>query len=39
VGLTRNDQVVVTDGLAGSELLVSKPPDTLRDGDRITVRK
>ena len=39
VGLTRNDQVVVTDGLAGSELLVSKPPDTLKDGDRITVKK
>jgi HlyD family secretion protein len=39
VGLTRNDQVVVTDGLAGSELLVSKPPDTLKDGDRISVKK
>jgi RND family efflux transporter MFP subunit len=39
VGPTRNDQVVVTDGLAGSELLVSKPPDTLKDGDRIAVKK
>jgi len=39
VGLTRNDQVVVTDGLAGSELLVSKPPDTLKDGDRVQIRK
>jgi hypothetical protein len=31
--------VVVTDGLAGSELLVSKPPETLKDGDRIAIRK
>ena len=38
-GLTRNDQVIVTDGLAGSELLVSKPPETLKDGDRIQIRK
>jgi HlyD family secretion protein len=38
-GLTRNDQVIVTDGLAGSELLVSKPPETLKDGDRVQIRK
>ncbi len=39
VGATRNDMVMVTDGLAGSELLVSKPPDTLKDGDRVTVKQ
>ena len=39
VGATRNDMVVVTDGLAGLEQLVSKPPDTLKDGDRVTVKK
>jgi RND family efflux transporter MFP subunit len=39
VGVTRNDMVVVTDGLAGSEQLVSKPPDTLKDGDRIAIKK
>jgi HlyD family secretion protein len=38
-GVTRNDMVVVTDGLAGSEQLVSKPPDTLKDGDKVTIKK
>jgi HlyD family secretion protein len=38
-GVTRNEMVVVTDGLAGSELLVSKPPDTLKDGDKVTIKK
>jgi RND family efflux transporter MFP subunit len=39
LGATRNDLVVITDGLAGSEQLVSKPPDTLKDGDKVTVKK
>jgi HlyD family secretion protein len=38
-GVTRNDMVVVSDGLAGSEQLVLKPPDTLKDGDKVTVKK
>ena len=38
-GATRNDMVVATDGLAGSEQLVSKPPDTLKDGDRVKIKK
>jgi HlyD family secretion protein len=38
-GVTRNDMVVVTDGLAGSEQLVSKPPDTLKDGDKVTIKQ
>jgi HlyD family secretion protein len=38
-GLTRNDMVVVKDGLAGTEQLVSKPPDTLKDGDRVEIKK
>ncbi len=39
VGVTRNDMVVVTDGLAGSEQLVNRPPETLKDGDRVQVKR
>jgi RND family efflux transporter MFP subunit len=39
VGPARNDLVVVTDGLAGSEQLVNRPPETLKDGDRVEVKK
>ena len=38
-GATRNDAVVVTDGLAGSELLVSRPGDTLKDGASVSVKQ
>jgi RND family efflux transporter MFP subunit len=39
VGPTRNDAVVVTDGLAGSELLVSRPAETLKDGAGVSVKR
>jgi RND family efflux transporter MFP subunit len=38
VGLARQNQVVVTDGLTGSERLVLRPPQDLRDGDPVRVR-
>lgn len=38
-GPTRNDAVVVTDGLAGTELLVSRPGDTLKDGSSVSVKQ
>jgi HlyD family secretion protein len=38
-GATRNDTVIVTDGLAGSELLVSRPGDTLKDGASVSVKQ
>jgi RND family efflux transporter MFP subunit len=38
VGAARQGQVVVTDGLAGSERLIARPPETLQDGDAVTVK-
>ncbi|MGH9346049.1 MAG: efflux RND transporter periplasmic adaptor subunit, partial [Vicinamibacterales bacterium] len=38
IGPTRQDRVVVTDGLAGSETLVASPPDGLKDGDRVSIK-
>jgi multidrug efflux pump subunit AcrA (membrane-fusion protein) len=35
-GGTRRDMVIVTDGLAGTETLVARPPDTLTDGTAVT---
>jgi RND family efflux transporter MFP subunit len=35
-GGTRRNMVIVTDGLAGSETLVARPPDTLADGTAVT---
>jgi HlyD family secretion protein len=35
-GGTRRDMLIVTDGLAGSETLVARPPDTLADGTAVT---
>jgi RND family efflux transporter MFP subunit len=35
-GGTRRDMVIVTDGLAGSETLVARPPETLTDGTAVT---
>jgi HlyD family secretion protein len=37
-GAERQDRVVVKQGLAGSETLVSHPPDKLRDGDPVRVK-
>ncbi len=37
-GVARGGQVVVREGLAGSETLVAHPPETLRDGDRVRVK-
>jgi HlyD family secretion protein len=38
-GPTHQDRVIVTSGLAGSEMLVSRPPDGLKDGDRVSTKK
>lgn len=38
VGGARRNLVVVEDGLAGSERLVAQPPETLQDGDAVTVK-
>jgi HlyD family secretion protein len=37
VGTERQGQLVVKDGLAGSETLVARPPESLRDGDRVRI--
>jgi HlyD family secretion protein len=36
---TRQDRVVVSDGLAGSETLVLNPPQGLKDGDKVRIRR
>lgn len=38
-GAIRGDRVIVTDGLAGSETLVDKPAETLKDGDAVKKRR
>lgn len=38
-GPTRQDRVVVTNGLVGSEMLVANPPEGLKDGDRVSPRR
>jgi RND family efflux transporter MFP subunit len=37
-GPARQDQIVVRQGLAGTETLVSRPPEALRDGDAVKVK-
>jgi RND family efflux transporter MFP subunit len=37
-GPARQDQIVVQQGLAGTETLVARPPDALRDGDTVKVK-
>jgi HlyD family secretion protein len=37
-GATRQGQIVVQQGLAGTETLVVRPPDGLRDGDAVKVK-
>jgi hypothetical protein len=34
----RRELLIVSDGLAGSERLVARPPDALADGTPVTVR-
>jgi hypothetical protein len=38
-GPERQGDVVVTEGLGGSETLVARPPETLRDGDSVRVKR
>jgi RND family efflux transporter MFP subunit len=37
-GPTRQGQIVVQEGLSGTETLVARPPDGLRDGDAVKVK-
>ena len=37
-GGTRRELLVVTDGLAGSETLVVRPPESLVDGTAVNVK-
>jgi hypothetical protein len=37
-GGTREGQVVVRQGLNGTETLVLKPPESLKDGDAVRVK-
>jgi HlyD family secretion protein len=38
LGGERDGNVVVKNGLSGSELIVSKPPDSLKSGDRVHLK-
>src|SRR5262249_37645956 len=38
-GAARQDEVVVTKGLGGSETIVLNPPAALNDGDKVTVKR
>jgi RND family efflux transporter MFP subunit len=37
-GQTRQNDVTISKGLSGGELLVNRPPETLKDGDRVRVK-
>jgi RND family efflux transporter MFP subunit len=37
-GVERGGQLVVLQGLAGGETLVARPPESLKDGDRVRVK-
>ena len=39
IGVERGSQVVIREGLSGGEVLVSHPPETLKDGDAIKVKR
>jgi hypothetical protein len=39
LGAERGDRVIVKTGLAGGELLVTSPPESLQDGDKVKTRK
>ena len=38
-GPARQDQVVVTNGLGGTETIIVNPPSGLKDGDKVTSRQ
>lgn len=38
-GATRQDQVVVTSGLGGTETLIVNPPHDSSDGSKVTVKR
>jgi RND family efflux transporter MFP subunit len=38
-GVERGSQVVIRDGLSGGEVLVSHPPESLKDGDAVRVKQ
>jgi HlyD family secretion protein len=38
LGSTRQGQVIVDEGLAGRERLIARPPDSLQDGDAVSVK-
>jgi RND family efflux transporter MFP subunit len=37
-GTERQGQVVIREGLSGGEILISRPPETLKDGDAVRVK-
>src|SRR5262249_34041939 len=39
IGVERGSQVGIREGLGGGEVLVSHPPETLKDGDAIKVKQ
>jgi hypothetical protein len=38
-GQTRQNDVTITKGLGGGEVLVNRPPEALKDGDRVRVKR
>ena len=38
-GALRQGQLLVTEGLLGSEMLVARPPESLRDGDAVRIKR
>jgi RND family efflux transporter MFP subunit len=38
LGVTRQDDVTILNGLSGGELLVNHPPDSMKDGDRVRTK-
>lgn len=38
-GQTRQNDVTITKGLGGGEVLVNRPPDALKDGDRVRIKQ
>jgi RND family efflux transporter MFP subunit len=38
LGTSRQGEVIVTDGLAGGEVLVARPPEDLADGDAVRIK-
>jgi HlyD family secretion protein len=39
IGVERQGQLVVRQGLAGAEILVARPPEALKEGDRVRVKE